>query len=578
MSCDAAPDSVNRNNGTMQFFDSGYEDYSQPIHGGQSQSRAVNPNTIITLPPPTNFPPIETAPVVPSTVIPDREPATEAPPKPLDQSLEPAGSVTRQSMPFSKDNDFSPTQKVESATVETKNEIKEIVAPKKPDLNSMVEKEPMEDFAPPELKVKSEDFAKLPQERKLPAKIEIPKKIELPGKVELEPKSNQLEMANRKPVTGVSGGAGISSEAKFESFKLSDLFTDTTVNTTMQEKTVESNDVVWGPPVVVNKEPGLFAGNKPEQQVELSDAELSELGIESTEEENGLLPLESGFEEPEVLKSHSSDLETVERAKPQRSQADIVRSLQNANVPNRVIYDNTPAIPQQEILKSKVVLSARPIEYYHEIRQIAEAKEKQKLQAVALERVTRPQTQLPTPEPVVVEKPSIPVLQASTSLVRRPESFDFRPLPELSALEQQVIKVGASGPVADEGFAPESFPQNEAPTELQEEEEEEDPRFTTEPLPEHKITTSLLPPVPTSRVEVKPVLTQPLSSVLNSQPLPANQATHRTRPTTFSQPAVILKAAPKRDNWLDSTYDNGAAAKAKFRFVQPKFQRVVEQE
>ena len=541
MSCDSAPQSVNQNSGTMQFYDSGYGEFSQPVFESQQiHSPGANSNTIITLPPPANFnPPIQQAPFVPSTVIPDRSPEA-APPEPTDTSLEPAtGGQTRQSMPFTKDNEF----------IVPKNEVVESSEPKKFEFDDLPSSEPETDFEPIKLKAKSDDLVDVPLKFTPPAKTEMPKRLDMPGRVEPDP--NQLA------ATGVSGGAAIKSDARFETFKLSDLFSETTVNETM-EKQSDPDQVIWGPPVVVGNDTELFDAKQAEEEPageERSAAERAERGEE-------LVPTDSEFEN-EPLLNQEPILETVQQKRKLRSQAEIVRSLQNSKVPNRIIYDNTPSIPQQEISNSPLVLNARPIEYYHEIRHIAETK-RQKLRAVARERIVPQQT-------AETVHSGIPVLQASTSLVRRPEDFDFRPLPELSALQQQVIKVGASGPAVEESFAPESFPQAAAPTALA-----EDPEFANKPLPEPEIPTSLLPPLnqPDSGVKAKPVSSQqPLSSVLISHPTDDQQSEVISR-----RPALILKAAPQRDSWLESTYDNGKAAKAKFRFVQPKYQRVIEQE
>ena len=380
-------------------------------------------------------------------------------------------------------------------------------------------------------------------------------------------------------------------DPRFETFKLEDLFRNNE-NTPVQE--TKPMVVVKGKTPVASKP--VLRHDRPVEKV-------AKVEVDSPAK------LEDEISEKMV----ATPAPQIERVMRSRSEEEVIRDLRNSTIPTKLVFDNSPEIPQQKnAVNSAIVLKASPVEYYHEIQQLVQSKsQKSHLLSVPVE----------IPAKKVVERKrriSVPTRQASSQRVVEEKTnemrFDFQPLPHLNELVEPMDLSMASS-ISNEVFQPYEFPEeietpavNEhaeikfdslAPGEsvagstdvasedaVDESSHDHDWALEIIALPVEKsasteitpieVSTQPLPPVENINVEKTPVINV---SALPPLPVDVQQATVPQETMPQKESSILLRAIPKpRDDAGRIRLPRfESQSQAKFRFVQPKFQRVGEE-
>lgn len=208
-----------------------------------------------------------------------------------------------------------------------------------------------------------------------------------------------------------------------------------------------------------------------------------------------------------------------------RSEKDIIRDLRNSTVPNQVVFDNSPQIPEQQIkeVDNPVTLAAKPVPHYQELRHLAQLSEVE----VTFDNGPEMMTQR---LPKVRKVQAMPV--SSQRIVEETEQFDFQPLPNLMMPEPVEVERVDLNYLQEQAFDPDS------------------------------ILNNVLPPVDNHTAA------RPFTKRSSSQPMKM-----ASKPRRNAAP-IVLRAAPTFTGSSDNArVSSTPKAQARIRFVKPSYQR-----
>ncbi len=409
---------------------------------------------------------------------------------------------------------------------------------------------------------------------------------------------------------GISGGAGLLPNPKFETFSLEDLFNDNLGPNAVprKQRSRSEDDVDWGPPTLV--------------QPDADNPEPTSASGEKRDPIHRPPPVRRG-EQPRRSPDGNA-----------RSEEEVFQDLKNATLPNRVVFDRTPVIAQELVQpqETQIVLRAQPSQYYHEIQQLAKEQAERSKIVKAVDKFAR--------------QTNVPVIKASTMIHRSQNAkqsapqFDFSPLPKIEESIEDSLDVGAASEITDQVYEPYEFPEghskNQLPitlpkaslpnadekwrphpldkstsdneiTRLPSQEKtvllrnEVDEKYAAEilkaifddqtilsnliqsdsnlgaPAKPHQSETPLRPQ-PTTAIQVSDSTDMRAASETSTdvENLPAT--TTKSKVTEDTGHDVLLRAIPETQESKSFPLKLTPKSKASFRFIQPSFQRVVEGE
>ena len=227
-----------------------------------------------------------------------------------------------------------------------------------------------------------------------------------------------------------------------------------------------------------------------------------------------------------------------------RTEKQIVEDLRKNTVKSRVVFDTTPEIPQQKFKAPEIVLRATPVGSFRNLSQMAS----KPLRPSGSRKFSQDEASdfdidrsLPT---------TIRATPVKTRKIIQREPIEFSPLP---TMEQPVAEVDLSvaSSIDDEVYDPYQFPENEKTFESDFEFDGEASSVMEKEIP--KLEIRQLPNVD-SDTEVLPTLTIP----------------------NVKDETILLRAVPSSSGIRNAVQSiHNSTSKARFKFVQPKFQRTI---
>ena len=248
-------------------------------------------------------------------------------------------------------------------------------------------------------------------------------------------------------------------------------------------------------------------------------------GTDDTEDDESLYEDEHGEYEEDADFGSSTISDSHQDRFANRTEKDIIQELRNSTVPNRVVFDNSPQIPEQQPVVSKpLIMAARPVPHYQELRRLAKMNQEGAVDVsgdeMAIESL-----------PQVGKTPAMTV--SSQRVVEPTREFDFQPLPNLLLPSQIGLDDAGEAYWQDEAFDPDSILNNSP---------------STSDIPAKNLQRML---------GDSGVAVQPVKSKAKKNAVP-----------------IILKAAPTfARGESETTSQSNSSSKAKIRFIKPSFQR-----
>ena len=310
---------------------------------------------------------------------------------------------------------------------------------------------------------------------------------------------------------------------------------------------LEESEIEWGPPKNVNEKPKSTRRDSSDK----SDSEYSvvppndkgdsdwgeddesdweeddESDWAADEEDEAIYEDETGefSKDADFTKPNSYDRSSKKPVR-RRTEREIVEQLRTSTVPNQVVFDNSPQIPEQSgTAEDGIVLAARPVPHYQELRRLART---------TMENAIEDERQVAIESLPAVRNSGrkLKAFQASTRRRDEPrqqeKGFDFQPLPNLLTpnpmrMEQLDVEYWQQ-----EAFSPDSISQPMLPP--------RDNQTAVEQTDAHMRNVNMEPKQ-------------------NSVP-------------------IILRAAPTFVGQDAGSFNgSNSSAKAKIRFIKPSFQR-----
>ena len=188
--------------------------------------------------------------------------------------------------------------------------------------------------------------------------------------------------------------------------------------------------------------------------------------------------------------------------------------------------------------KIEIVLKAKPTQYYHEIQRIAAEKKAAKMSQSLAAKSDQPNNRSKTK--TALKKSQIPVIQAKTSKRALKSRFDFTPLPQMNSITEDDLTVESTSEISDQVYDPNEFP-------------------LIEPL--HKKPDASESTIPLFVTEL-PKLTEPET--------PIEQLLNK-------RSSILLRAVPDRTKLDIQEMQLQKKSQAKFQFIQPGYQKVIDE-
>ena len=324
----------------------------------------------------------------------------------------------------------------------------------------------------------------------------------------------------------------------------------------------EEEKIEWSLPNKLptrSKKPNRAEGSKGKSDWEVDDSDWERGPSESEpesdwqklnedsllEDENGEFDSDADFSAPRAYKRDARDRLS------QRTEQDIIEELRNSTVPNRVVFDNSPEIPEKPKQRKKkakpVVLSARPVPHYRELRHLA------KMDEDGVVDVSGDEITIEKLPDVRKKVPAIPV--SSSRVVQEVERFDFQPLPNLMLSPAPKWDDGRTDDWRDQAFDPETILEGIIPS--------VEPDGKTDERKESEVESEVIKPA-AAKQNVENTVTEKAKAAKNVNETPKQSAV-----------PIVLRAAPTFGNNADND-DSAAGSKARIRFIKPSYQRDIE--